>query len=237
MKTTLSLLAFCLMTSFSLLAQGSLKGSGPVITKTIKVDPFEGILLKFSGNVVLRPGANQSVEVKGQENLIDNISTDVKGKVWEIDFQANRVSSTKELTVFITVPQLTSIAIAGSGDIRTEGTFNTSNTMDVAVSGSGDLELKTEVSKLNVAVSGSGDVVLAGKATEENLSITGSGDISAYDVQAQAVNVNIVGSGDCQASASNELNVSIIGSGDVYYRGTPGKVKENILGSGEVYNK
>jgi len=237
MKTTLSILALSLLTSWSLVAQGSIKGSGPIVKKAIEVSAFEGIKLAFSGNVVLRPGAQQMVEVQGQENLIDNISTKVDGKVWDIEFKANRVTNMKELTVFITVPKLTSIAISGSGDIRTEGTFDSSNTMDVALSGSGDLELNAKVDKMNVAISGSGDVRLAGSASENNLSVTGSGDISAFDFSAQAVNVSIVGSGDCKVQVANELNVSILGSGDVHYKGNPGRVKQNIMGSGEVYNK
>ena len=236
MKITLSTLALFLLTSFSLMAQGSIKGSGPVITKEIKVPSFEGIHLSFSGNVVIRPGSTQKVEVKGQENLIDNISTNVKDKVWDIDFNANRVSNMKELIVYITIPRLTSIAIVGSGDVMTEGSFDNGNMMDVAISGSGDLKLNTKVSKINLAISGSGDAKINGSATESNLSITGSGDISGYEFNTQAANVSIVGSGDCKVSVSNELNVSIIGSGDVYYKGSPGKVKQNILGSGEVYN-
>ena len=211
-------------------------GEGEKIKKELKVDNFEGVTLHFSGNVVLTHGSDFSVMAEGQENIIDNIETDVSGGIWEVEFDKN-VRNHKELTIYITMPKLTKAAIYGSGDIRTTNHFPRVSELNCGISGSGDLLLDVEAGKLDAKISGSGDIKLEGKADNLGVRISGSGDLDAFELNSDHVSVGISGSGDVKVVANESLDVRVSGSGDVYYKGRPDKMKSSVSGSGDVTSR
>lgn len=211
---------------------GGMKGEGPQITKTLDVDDFEGITLAFNATVYLTQGNTYSVKVEGQENIINNIETEVSDGHWKIKFDEN-VGRHDKLTLWITMPTLNKAAISGSGAIKGETAFRNLNEVAVGISGSGDIELEMEARAVNTGISGSGDIRLRGSTTAHQVKISGSGDVDAVDLQSNETSVRISGSGDCRVHASENLKVSTSGSGDVYYRGRPA-VSAKVSGSGEV---
>jgi hypothetical protein len=69
------------------------------------------------------------------------------------------------------------VAVAGSGDISA---FHLkSDTAEVKVSGSGDVELTVQ-NELKARVSGSGDVSYKGNPKIQDIKVSGSGDVSSY---------------------------------------------------------
>lgn len=212
-----------------------IKGTGPVITKTLDLDAFDGFNLAISGNVILQPGSTQKVEVKAKANIIDNLRTEVKKGFWDIGFNQN-VSYKEEITIFITLPTLSKVSITGSGNITTQGQFVGLSKLEVTVTGSGDLQLNADADALSCAISGSGDIAYAGTVPDFRGVISGSGDISGYELETERAQMSISGSGDCKLSVSQNLEASIVGSGDIYYKGNA-TVQSAITGSGDVYKK
>lgn len=240
MKKLLSLgLLVVLLINFSCTASGQwgnqIKGEGPLVKKTLDVDDFNAFSLMISGNVYLRQGASQSVEVEGQANLIAVLNTEVKDQMWKIKFE-ERVRNMSQFNIYITVPDLEEINVSGSGDIVGRGTFKTNGNLDIIVSGSGNIEMDLACADLKSRVSGSGDIELSGQCEEADLSISGSGSIGGNDFNCKNASVLISGSGDVKLNVESYLDVSISGSGDVTYGGRP-KVKSRISGSGEINHK
>ncbi len=211
---------------------GGMKGEGPQVVKTLDVDNFKGITLAFSATVYLTQGDTYSVKVEGQENIIDNIETEVRDGHWKIKFDEN-VGRHDKLTLWITMPTLNKAAISGSGALKGETVFRDLNEVDVSISGSGDIQLELEANSVNTRISGSGDIRLRGSATAHRVKISGSGDVDTVDLRSQETSVRISGSGDCRVHAEESLEVSTSGSGDVYYSGRP-RVSAKVSGSGEV---
>ncbi len=207
-------------------------GEGSAVTENWDLSSFDGIALSVNADVYLTQGSSQSIKVSGQKNILDNIERNVKDDVWKIKFK-ERVKKHEELKIWITIPDLTKVAVAGSGDVKGENTFRDLGDLNLAVAGSGDINLSFEAGDVNTSISGSGDISLAGSAKSNNIAISGAGDISAFDLRTSSCNISIAGSGDCQVNASNNLDVTIAGSGDVVYVGSP-KVTKKIAGSGGV---
>jgi len=210
------------------------QGSGNIITQEREVSEFSKVHLKGSGKVFLTPGKKQSLEIKTDDNIMPLIETDVSGKKLTISHGKHHLRPTV-FEVFITVKNLKGVAISGSGDISGTGRFVT-DTFYAEISGSGDVDLEVETSKLASKISGSGAIRLAGKAQDYTVSISGSGEINAFDVQAETVSVKISGSGDCRVHAAESLDAKISGSGDVYYRGRP-QINTKISGSGSLKSR
>lgn len=208
-------------------------GKGPAVEHTLDLGSFERIRLKSSCTVYLKKGENQNVVIKGQQNLIDLLKTEVTDNTWDIKFE-KCVDDPDDFEVHITLPSLSEASIYGSGDIKgNEESFSVKN-LELNIYGSGDIKLSANVNKLSSSIRGSGDIELAGTAVKHDISIAGSGDIKASGLQCQEVNVEIRGSGDVRVHCGEKLNVEILGSGDVYYQGTPGSIEQDIKGSGEI---
>ncbi|MFQ5445441.1 MAG: head GIN domain-containing protein [Saprospiraceae bacterium] len=225
-------IAFLSVISFSCVnAQKYISGKGPKVTKELSLSSFDGIGLSINADVYLRQGP-QSVKIEAQQNILDNIKTEVGDDSWNIRF-IKKVRHHDGVKIWISIPSLSRIAVSGSGDVKSTGDFANLGDLALAVSGSGNITLGATSQSVKAAISGSGDIVLSGATGDFSVSIAGSGDIRAKDLVATGCNASISGSGDASVHATKKLNVAIVGSGDVVYSGNP-SVRSKISGSGDV---
>lgn len=210
-----------------------IKGEGRVVTETLNLSSFDAFGLSINAEVYLTQGS-QSVKIEAQKNIIDNIKTEVEGKYWKIKFEEN-VKNHEPIKIWISIPDLTSVAVSGSGDVFGKSTFKTGD-LKLAVSGSGNINLDANSASLRAAISGSGDMNLGGSTGDCDLKISGSGNMEAGDLQTKTCSIKISGSGDASVHVNDNLEVAIAGSGDVVYSGNP-KVRSKISGSGDVTAK
>lgn len=242
MKSLSSLFTLTLLlTGLSLSAQNSwgwgngVQGKGAIVRRTLDVSSFEGFSLTFSGNVYVRQGSEQKIEVESHENLISLLSKEVVDKHWKIRFTEN-VGRYDKFNVYITVPKLNAVKISGSGDIKGETPFKNLGALALGISGSGNMNLDFDATDVEVRISGSGDMNLKGNAKSWNSSVSGSGDISAIGLQVEAATIQISGSGNTSIHSTENLDVRISGSGDVYYKGRP-RMNSKVSGSGDVVSR
>ena len=225
----------CLPTTAQNWWGSGMKGEGPIVERELDIDAFTGVRLSISGDVILTQGDRQSVVVKGQQNIIDNIKTGVWNDVWKIHYDKN-VSNHKKVVIYITIPTLTEASVSGSGSMESKGNFTNLGNLELAVSGSGDLSLDVQAADIESTVSGSGGIRLAGNSRSLDIQISGSGEVQGFRMNTKDCDVAISGSGECEISVEDNLKVRVSGSGDVYYKGNP-KVRSKISGSGDVVSR
>ncbi|MBL7792744.1 MAG: DUF2807 domain-containing protein, partial [Saprospiraceae bacterium] len=115
---------------------GYVKGEGPVVKQELNLDDFHSIGLSISGTVYLSQGNTQKVVVEAQQNIIDLLKKEVKNGNWNIGFQKNG-GNYEKVKVWITVPTLKALSLAGSGDIITKTAFNGLDNLKMDIAGSG----------------------------------------------------------------------------------------------------
>lgn len=221
------------------LAWGSgITGSGKVATETRSVGEFHGVSANGSIDLIVRQGPQAPVEVKADDNLLPIIETVVEsgrnGPVLVVRTKKGQSYNTRSpVVVTVTIPKLTVVSVAGSGDARIEP-FTTSGTTRLSVAGSGSIDMANlSADEIAASIAGSGDIGGAGKAGRLEISIAGSGDVKLGGLRADEVKVGISGSGDAEVQAHKTLEVRIAGSGDVVYSGDA-MVKSSVAGSGSV---
>jgi len=74
---------------------------------------------------------------------------------------------------------------------------------------------------------------LGGAIDALKISLAGAGRVDALDLEAQSVEVEVLGSGTAEVNAVKTLSLMVIGSGTLRYRGNP-KVTRNAIGRGRV---
>ncbi|MDN3921396.1 head GIN domain-containing protein [Roseateles violae] len=214
-----------------------INGSGEAGSEVREVGVFDGISTSGGFKVLIRQGASNRLELKADNNLLAYFETKVvegsKGRVLEVSPKRGyNLHTTITPQLVLDMPQLRSISIAGSGDIKVEAMKTPA--VEASISGSGNIIFdKLESERLGLKVSGSGDVVAAGRTQQLSVSVAGSGDVKARALEADEVKVSIAGSGDAKVTAVKKLNVSIAGSGDVSYAGSP-EISMSVAGSGKV---
>ncbi len=226
------LLSILVSTAFAQKYWGKgIQGKGPVVEKELDLEKINGFALGVFADVILKKGKQQRILVVGQANIVDNIKTKVKKQSWSIEF-IEQVKNCKDLTIYITLPEIEDISLGGSGTISTEDTFTTGN-CNISLGGSGSLQLNLDAQRISTSLGGSGNIKLAGQSDEINISVAGSGDIYALGLEVKECHVSIAGSGDVEISVTDELAVSTVGSGDVRYKGFP-SIEKSSIGSGDV---
>jgi hypothetical protein len=209
-------------------------GSGDVITEKRSVGDFTGIDLSCSADVVIVQGKPLAVSIEGEDNILPLIETRVSGETLNIDAKSNSsFRTTRPLIVHITVPELSSIRVTGSGDVDmgewAVGIF------ELETTGSGNIHIDSlETRSLTARLSGSGDISIAqGSAGSQRIKVSGSGDYNGASLQSREAEASTTGSGDITVWATDSLSASISGSGDIQYYGSP-EVDKSDTGSGSV---
>ena len=218
----LSTLFLVALTGLSAQKWLGIRGEGPVVKKDLSISGFDQLGLAISADVFVNQGATTKVTVEGQANLIDNLVTEVKNGKWTIKFRDN-----------VTMPNVSSLGISGSGDIVVENGLRTGD-LGLHISGSGSIKVPSlQGSGVEAHISGSGSVILSGQAQKLEIHISGSGDVDALGLNASACAVHVSGSGDCTVDVKEALDVHIRGSGNVRYKGQP-RLMSKVSGSGSV---
>ena len=212
-----------------------IEGEGGVVTEELLINEFKGVKLRGSSNVFITQGSPLQVKVAGQQNIIDNIETDIQGDIWEIEFEDCMRDYTK-LNIYITMPVIENLEVSGSGDIVGQNDFEVTE-IDLKVDGSGKIDVAlVDATSVDANISGSGKILLEGASNLIDVNISGSGDVKAFNLETNIADVRITGSGDTELSVKDELKVKITGSGDVHYKGNP-LIDVDITGSGSLVNE
>ncbi len=179
-----------------------------------KAESFDAIKLSSCVDVFISQGNNESIKVEADGNVISKIITEVRNSVLNI-YTEDLNRSTGKMAVYVTVKELKSLKISGSGDVRSENTINT-NDFRFLLTGSGDLSLDLKAKNVDGEITGSGDVKLSGILGVLKVQISGSGDLYAGDLVLDECNVSLSGSGDVRLiGVCKNLNISGSSSGDI----------------------
>ncbi len=205
--------------------------------RTIDVDGFSEFSLATGGNVYLKQGNNEKVEVECSDELFEKLEFDKSGDrltikrkgrwSWRDSFRNS------DLDVYIVMKDIERLSVSGSGNIVSQQQLDTDD-LRLSVSGSGDIELDLNSRDIDIRISGSGDISLEGKAENTEARISGSGKIRADEMEAKSFEASISGSGSCYVMVTEEVVANISGSGRVYYKGDPDRVISNSSGSGKL---
>jgi hypothetical protein len=207
------------------------RGSGDVTSEEREVSEFTGIELEGEGQVEIEIGPSSSLVIEAEDNLLPLLSSEVSEGVLVLG-TTREVDPTRDIIYHVTMTDLESLQVTGSGRILAPAVNGES--VAIGVSGSGEVHADDVAATLvEVEIEGSGSVEIAGATDTLVVSISGSGNLDAESLTAMTADVTIPGSGSVVVAVEDHLEVDVSGSGSVEYLGNP-TVDSNITGSGSV---
>lgn len=235
------------MTIFGSLYSTDKEPLGPEITrKTLELPTFHSIYVNSNYTVYLKQTNKQEVTVEALTEIYEISEFKVEDGILHINVQKKKdeknksvwakiddikISPTMKLTV--SMRDVHKLKVNSGGKIISENSI-ASNDLDIAVTGSGSMDLDVKGRELKTNISGSGSITIKGYATDNDVSITGSGSLHAFSCELEKAEVYLSGSGLCEVKVSDTLDAEIYGSGIVKHQGNTKSVTKKTYGSGEV---
>lgn len=237
MKKLFILCTFLSVSSaFAQWGQEKIKGNGNIISKNITTSDYEEIGVAGAFHVTLIEGSEGKITLKGEENLLEYVVIETNGDELKIKTEKGfslQPSRGNKIEITIPVKAISSVSLAGSGDIISSFTLK-SNQFKMSLAGSGDIKLAIDAKNVTASLAGSGDINLKGSCSDFEASLAGSGDIHALDLVSQNSKVNVSGSGNISTNCTEFIEARVSGSGDIEYKGKPKKIDTKVAGSGKI---
>ena len=224
--------------------------SGSAREEVRKVASFSGIQVSSGINVPFTQEAQQKVVVDSDRP--EFVKTEVVGDILKIyiDNNNNRNLKFKKLSVTVSAPELSKIAVNSGANFNTLNTIKSDYFQIAATSGANlkaDLDTKGKVElsttsgsnvRLNVnadelemsATSGS-SATLYGKIKETTFDVSSAATVNAQDLETQKSQINASSAANIKVNATENINVTGTSGASVRYRSN-NNVKRNASLSG-----
>lgn len=205
-----------LISSCNLINSGGKKDSGKFASE--KRTDFGFREIKAGNAVILIISVQEEfgVTVEGDESLLKDVKTEVKGETLEISIKGNKISSTNKIRLKISMPELLSLELWGASEATVT---------------------KAKSDSLKIQVGGTSVVKIDGETKSLTANANGASKIDAENLKTENAEVKAAGTSEIIVSAANDLTAEAFGASTVYYVGEPKNLKQNIVGASEVRKK
>lgn len=189
-------------------------GSGNRQTEKRNLGSFSSISTEGAFDIEVVCQKPQDVEIKGDDNILPLVSTEVSNNVLHIK-SLRGYSVSEPITLKISVPDLIGIYSSGAGTIEISG-------------------LKNE--KFDIDATGAPTIRASGETKALKIDASGAGKVDTHRLRATDVEVEAKGVAGIEVYARAHLNVTVSGPSHVIYQGDA-VVHKTVNGPGSVEKK
>lgn len=179
-------------------------GSGTAETNTYEFDDFTEVDISnaFVADISVVEGP-PSIEVTLDDNLFEHLEIDVDGDELKIEMGPNSVTHRVEPRVVITMPELTELDVSGASSATVSGVEG--NGLKINLSGASNVEIDSDVERLEVGASGASNVVYSGSAGSVKADASGASLIDFSDATVNDATVDASGASNIEFSDLDQL--------------------------------
>lgn len=225
-----------LLSGIALLAlaafQAAALGAGETVSVR-EVRGFDGVSFNTSGQLIIRQGGQEGLEIVGRAEELADLVAEVRGGKLVIGREgAGPLLSLRPPVFRLTVKRISALETHSSGRISAEDLR--ADSLRVQLSSSGGITLASlAADSLEVRISSSGSLMVSGRVDSQDVLLSSSGSYQARDLDSRKANVRVSSSGTATLRASDSLQANVTSSGDVRYYGNP-LVSANVTSSGRL---
>lgn len=208
-----------------------LKGNGNVVSSDRSLNGFNKVDVKGAFEVIIVKSNTYNVKIEADENLMDNIKTEVKdGKIFISNIKS--ICGSNELKLTLYMPELNAINCSGASVVKSNDNFK-SEKFEIKSSGASEIIVNIDTKLLISRYSGASSIKLIGKADTHALESTGASSLKATDLIVKKYAIDSRGASDCKINVTEELAVTSSGASEIKYLGEP-KISKSIKGASNI---
>ena len=227
--------AMLVLTATSCIRLTGVRGSGNVVTEERSVSGFDKVAVSAGMNLYLEQGDKEYLKIEAEDNILQNITTEVNGGKLTIKFKnlLGNVSAREPINVYLTVIALKEL-YASSGVVIDSKEINTES-LKINISSGAEGEMALKADSINVSLSSGSTLKLSGIVESQKVNLSSGVDYRASDLVSKNAKINVSSGARAKVSVSANLDVNISSGASVEYSGTPAIVS-NISSGGSLKN-
>ena len=207
-----------------------------VVIENRDVNAFDRVKLSCALTVNIVCADVQTLEIKADESLIDDVKTEVIDGELNVYLDGKRSlwSKKRKIEVNITVPTLNSVDVSGACEVDVAGF--TAEDFYVRATGASDIDIYNITAKgeFKMDISGASNVRADGSTDKITIHASGASDVSAKKVNANIADVHASGASDIDVTAFKEIYASGNGASDIDFYGNPKTVDISSSGASDI---
>ena len=232
---------------------GRIVGSGEIVSKDYSFKDFTNLEISSFFKYEISRSDSFSVKVTTFQNVIDQLDITQSGQNLSVRFKPGVFST--DASIAITMPELNKLVVSGASRGSAKG-FQSSEPLDLEVSGASQLDMDVHAGNTEVAVSGASNVTgklqaadvrievsgasgcdISGSAGLSTVGVSGASHFNSLDFQMQNTNITVSGASRAAIYTSGTLNLEVTGASTMDYSGNPILSKVNVSGASRINSK
>jgi hypothetical protein len=213
----------------------TLTGNGKNTSNLRQVSDFNSIEVSGKISVNLTQGAARKVEVKGDENLVALIRTEVSGNQLRI-YTKDKINRQAKIEVDITIPNIESLQLSGGANIRSTNELKGEDLALQTSSGS-QATLSVQYKKLKSDSNAGAILQLSGQVEEASFEASAGAIINAFDLSARKCSVQANAGSVTEVKVLDEISADISSGSTLTYDGEPAVRDVNASSGGMIRKK
>lgn len=213
----------------------SIKGNGNVVEKERQVGEFDEIDVSRGMNVWITQGEQTKVIVVTDENLQENILTEISGNTLKI-YTDTRIRWAKEKKVLITVNNLKEIDSSSGSNVFSNGVLSF-NKLRISTSSGSNTKLEVYSKELEIKSSSGSNAIIKGKAYDTEMKASSGSNIKAENLEAENCNADVSSGANIHIHVNKELEAEASSGGNIFYHGNPEKKNTSTSSGGNIISK
>lgn len=208
-------------------------------TENRKVKEFSAIKVSAGIDLYLKMGDSESVKIVADDDIIDEVVTEVKDGTLRIYMKKNNWfnwGGNKTRKAYVTVKELNVIHASSGSDVKSENTLK-GESLDVRASSGSDVDIDIFYKDVSLDTSSGSDARLSGKVKTFKAEASSGSDIKAGDLESKICNVRASSGSDATVNVSDELYARASSGADIKYYGKPVIREVDESSGGDVRGK
>ncbi len=193
------------------------------------------IFFQGEAEVFLRDGETQKIEVEFPENLLDDLEFQYEKGNYRF---YNHVTckyrkETYAPRLYLTLPHIKRFDVLEFVNVYSEDTLRYDNVKFYSL-GTGDIDIKVNINKLNVQSDYVSDITISGKVNQLSMWYEELGRFYGQNLEASEISIGHNGENSVHLNPINKLNAQLHNIGDLYLYNEPEVMEVSEEGSGKV---
>jgi len=212
--------------------------AGTEKTEIRQITGFSSVKVSSGIDLYLTMGDAETVKVVADEEIIDNIKTEVENGTLKI-FTKNSPFNwnfNKTRKVYVALKTLENLNASSGADVVSENLLK-GNRLNISASSGSEVKLNIEYREVQLDSSSGSDAELSGSCHFFKASSSSGSDIAAPGLLSKVCHVNVSSGADAVVYASDELKANASSGGDVRYLGNPKSKNIDESSGGDVTAK
>lgn len=206
-------------------------GNGDIVSETRDVSNFDSIDVCCGWDIELIQGDEESVTIRGDSNILDDIRARVRNGTLEIEYEEwhHHYEPTRTIEVTIELQELERFEGSGGVDVVAEAL--TGDDLEFDLSGGSSLEADVVATTLDLEVSGGGDARLDGIVTSGDVHLSGGSTLRGAGLKLKRLDAGLSGGSIATVWVVRTLEAHLSGGSILHYFGSPSVEVESSGGS------